>query len=248
MSLGAYYQCHKNPVSFIRAIKSFKQYYPSNNLVVVNDGGYNYKEFCMNNEIHYNYIKKDTSSTIGLMFKSYDQCIHFLKNLWQSFDTIKEDYILLLEDDVRVLKHHTMPFLYSINGCNYNESLPECAIQLLKNKGYNGPFYYGGCGGTVLDKNFFKAIPFNKVEELLDQISHFIEMYASDLLISLIALYYGGTIGQYDEFAETWYKDINERYQTSKIAFLHQYKKDYEIYGVYPTYEELLELKDYKIF
>ena len=243
MSLGAYYQCYKNPASFIRAIKSFKKYYPASSIVVINDGGYNYKEFCINNNIHYTYIEKDTESTVGLVFNTYSQCINFLKNLWNSFELINEDYILLLEDDVRVLKKHTYDFKYSINGCNYNESLPSCAIEILKNKGYKGPFFYGGCGGTVINKNFFKSISFNKVEDLLKSISSYKEMYASDLLLSFIALYYDGSIGQYEEFAEIWYADIYERYTKLNIAFLHQYKNDY---NVYPSEEELYELKNYK--
>jgi hypothetical protein len=179
------------------------------------------------------------------MFNSYEECVKFLRNLWNSFDLIKEDYIILLEDDVRIFKTHTAQFKYSINGCNKNENLPECAINILKESGYNGPFYYGGCGGTVLYKNFFKSISFIQVEELLSKIINFKEIYASDMLLSLIALYYGGTIGQFDEFAEVWYPDINERYNKQQIAFLHQYKNDYERYNVFPNKNELNELKNY---
>jgi hypothetical protein len=67
-------------------------------------------------------------------------------------------------------------------------------------------------------------------------------MFASDLLLSFITLYFGGTIGQYDEFAETWFSDIHIRKNNNSIAFLHQYKMDYEKYGVFPTEEEKKEL------
>jgi len=244
-TLGAYYQCHKNAASFIRTIKSFQKYYSTSTIVVTNDGGYNYEKFCLDNNIYYTYISKKSPATPGLMFDSYNQSITFLKNLWNSFKIIKEDYIILLEDDVRILKKHMMPFNYSINGCNMNEKLPKCCVDCLLKNGYTGPLYYGGCGGTVLDKNFFKAISIESVELLLEQFSKNTEMFASDILLSFIALYYGGSIGQFSEFAETWYIDIRERYESNMIAFLHQYKNDYERYNVYPNKDELLELKNY---
>lgn len=244
-SLGAFYQCYKNPASFIRAIKSFQNYYPTNDIVVVSDGGHNYQEFCDDNNIHYVYKTKEDAETIGLMFNSYHQCLNFLRNLWYSFDHIKEDYILLIEDDVRVLKQHTSKFNYSINGCNQNEYLPLYAQTILRNVGYKGEFYYGACGGTILHKQFFKSISFERVEALLQEIKDHKELFASDLLISFIALYFGGNIGPYNEFAEMWYANINDLFKNNNIAFLHQYKNDYDKFGVYPSNAELTELKTF---
>jgi len=201
-SLGAYYQCHKNAVSFVRTIQSFQTYYPDNTIIVVNDGGYDYSEFCRDNGIPYRYIEKIPTKNNALLFTSYESCLFFLKNLFDSFSFIKESHILLLEDDVRVLKKHTKPFLYSVNGCNKNESLPLYAIHVLKQKGYKEPFYYGACGGCVLNKSFFQSIDFKEIEKLIYEMRDETEMFASDILLSFIAYYFGGTIEQYDEFAE----------------------------------------------
>ena len=241
-TLGAYYQCHKNAASFIRTVKSFKKFYPESDMVITNDGGYDYEKFCNDNQIYYNYIEKIDTKSNALLFNSPESCIIFLKNLFNNFQKMKETHVLLLEDDVRVLKTHTQPFLYSINGCNKNAILPEYAIELLKKRGFQGPYFYGGCGGCVLDKQFFQSIDFKEIEQLIYEIRHEKQMFASDLLLSFITLYFGGTIEQYDEFAETWYSDIHIRMNNHSIAFLHQYKTDYEKNGVFPTEEEKKEL------
>ena len=244
-SLGAYYQCHKNAASFVRTIKSFKKYYPESDVVVVNDGGYNYEEFCRDNNIHYSYIEKTNTAKDALIFNNCDSSITFLENLYNGFKHIKQSHILLLEDDVRVLRRHTLPFSNTINGCNKNEKLRGILEELLRRRGYNGPLHYGACGGCIIDKHFFEAIDFNEIKQLIYSIKDYLGTFASDVLLSLIALYFGGTIDDYDEFAELWFKDIDSRLTGNRIAFLHQYKVDYEKNGVFPNDEELIELKNY---
>jgi hypothetical protein len=246
-TIGAYYQCHKNPASFIRTVKSFQKFYPERTIVVTNDGGHDYEEFCKDNNIIYKYKPKNSlntkiDSTRRSCFQSHPDMYDYIKNLWTGFDSIKENYVLILEDDVRVLKKHTETFKYSINGCNYGVKFPPRAIRILHEIGYNGPLHYGACGGCVLDKNFFKNIPFYKVEELISKIGTYEEMYDGDLVISFIAVYFGGNIGQYGEFAETWFKNIEELHKMNGIAFLHQYKNDYQSL---PTEDEARELKNY---
>jgi len=242
-SLGAYYQCHKNAASFIRTIKSFQTHYPNNDIVVVNDGGYDYEYFCKKNNIKYIYTNKSNTQADALIFSTYESSLFFLENIFNSFKYISHTHIILLEDDVRVLKRHTMPFENTINGCNKNESLHIIIQNILKHeKQYSGPFYYGACGGCVIDKCFFEKIGFDKIRDLLYKIKDFSMLFASDVLLSFIALYFGGTIGEYSEFAEMWYPDIQKRLSNNTVAFLHQYKNDYEKNGVHPTELEQTEL------
>ena len=81
--------------------------------------------------------------------------------------------------------------------------------------------------------------------KLIYIIKDYNNLFASDILLSFIALYFGGSIDDYDEFAELWFKDIELRLKENKVAFLHQYKKDYEKNGVFPNDDELIELKNY---
>ena len=57
-TLGAYYQCYKNPKSFLRVMKSFQTHYPGSTVVVSNEGADDYSSYCASitsNPVHYTY-------------------------------------------------------------------------------------------------------------------------------------------------------------------------------------------------
>lgn len=230
-TLGAYYQCYKNPVSFLRTMESFQKHYPGSTIVVSNDGGDDYEKYCksiVQNNVHYTYYPKTCPASKQLAYSDIEPLIDFLRRLWESFPKFKETetHIVLLEDDVRILRQHTVPFKHTINGMNKNWELFEAMKKILRSKGYNGHFYLGGCGGCVIDKEFYMRIPFSDVESLLRSVPP-IPIYASDVSLVFIALYYGGSIDSYAEFAETFYPNIQTLIDENKVAFLHQYKNDY---------------------
>lgn len=225
-TLGAFYQCHKQPRSFLGAVSSFREFYPDSTLYVVNDGGYDYEQYCRSVGAIYSYVPKVSSLGI-LAFTSQDTALAYLKRLWDSFAHIPESHVVLLEDDVRVVRRHRVPFTHSVNGCNHNVRLPDVMVEALRRRGYTGPLFYGACGGCVLDREFFAAIPFADVEAVIAE-TPMPEFY-SDQLTSFLALYFGGTIGDYDDFYETFYPDVVPRLVDDRIAFLHQYKYDYNV-------------------
>jgi hypothetical protein len=229
-SLAGFYQCHKNPKNFLECMKSFRYYYPDSNVVVVSDGGHNYETYCKRQKCDYTYVPKDSNMAAPLIYSSRDAALGYLRRLWNAFPKMTETHFILLEDDVRVLKRHTAPFQYSINGCNQYMFLPSVMATKLCDKGYTGPTFYGGCGGCILDKEFYMSIPFEAVQKLLEETP--LTEFPADQLFSFIALYFGGSIGPYNEFTETLYPDWAKRVAKNEIAFLHQYKKEY---GMEPT-------------
>jgi hypothetical protein len=238
-TLGAYYQCHKNAASFVRATQSFQKHYPQGTVVVVNDGGLDYAHFCQQHGIRYSYHPKQDTHSNALLFGDATNTLIFLKRLWDSLPLYTESHIILLEDDVRVLRPHTIPFAYTINGCNPNALLSPVLASLVDSQGYGGPYFYGACGGCILDREFLMAIPFINVEKVILSIPSGGANWASDLILSFIVRYFGGTIGQFSEFAETWYSNISELIRNNRIAFLHQYKDEYDNRGVTPTADEM---------
>jgi hypothetical protein len=229
-TLGAYYQCYKHPGSFIRAMESFQRSYPESTIVVSNDGGDDFSNYCKHiktNHVHYTYYPKTTPPSKQLAYRTIEPLLDFLKRLWDSFPKFKESHIVLLEDDVRVIRRHTMKFTNTINGMNPKYELFQPMKDILKAKGYKGHFYLGGCGGCVLDKQFYERISFQDVEALLRSVPP-IPVYASDVSLVFIALYYGGSINNYDEFAEMFYPNVAELLVDNKVAFMHQVKYDYD--------------------
>jgi hypothetical protein len=223
--IGAYYQSYKNKKSFENTILSFRKWYPTATLVVVSDGGDDFSEFCKNHGAPFT-MKQKLKTGRNLVFDSIGSILEFVKRLWDSLPSIEEPYFILLEDDVRILKSHTKPFQYTLNGCNSGECLPLQMQSILHERGYRGSFQYGACGGTVLDTVFLKAIPFEAVQEALFELPK--SVYGSDQILSYLVLYFGGTIGPYEEFAEMWYTDIETRLEMGSVAFLHQFKKEYD--------------------
>ena len=227
-SLGAYYQCYKNPVSFLRTMESFQKDYPKSTIVVSNDGGDDYADYCnlMQNTVYYTYYPKTHPASEKLSYLTLEPLLIYMRRLWESFPKFKESHIILLEDDVRIIRRHTAQFKHTINGMNPAWELPEPMKQMLRDKGYRGHFYLGGCGGCVLDKEFYQRIPFTEVESLLRRVPT-LSLYATDICFVFIALYYGGSINHYSEFAETFYPNIKSLLIENKVAFLHQFKQDY---------------------
>ena len=247
-TLGGYFQCYKNPTSFLRSIQSFQTFYPESAIVVNADGGHDYSHFCEKNSIDYTYYPKevlhkavDPNGSV-FVFSTMKPVYEFIHRMWLSFPKYKESHLILLEDDVRVLKHHTLPFNYTINGLNTRTLLCEELIIILENKGYNGKFHYGGCGGCVFDKVFLEQIPFADIDKLLKSLPP-LKRYTPDELFTFIALYFGGSIGPYSEFAEVWYPNSKQLCDNGQVAFLHQYKTDYK---TLPTVKEKLLLGNYE--
>lgn len=241
-TLAAFYQCHKQPRSFLECVESFRRFYPESTVHIVNDGGYDYSYYCARIGAEYSYVPKETRllGPTGA-FSSLEAAERYLTRLWNFISTTKETHFVLLEDDVRVIRHHRLPFVYSINGCNESVRLPDIMVEKLTQNGYAGPFHYGGCGGCVFDRQFFADIPFADVQSLLAETP--LSEFHTDQLFTFFALYFGGSIGHYDEFYETFYGDIIERLVTDRVAFLHQYKFDY---GREPSEEQRALLGSYR--
>lgn len=226
-TLAAFYQCHQQPRSFLLCLESFRKFYPDTSITVVNDGGYDFRYYCDQIGAFYSYVPKEDTLAATTAFSSLVPTLKYLARLWEFIGRTAETHFILLEDDVRILRRHRSPFQFSINGCNEHVRLPAAIVSALVGQGYSGPTFYGGCGGCVFDREFFANIPFEQVQQLLTE-TELVEFH-SDQLLTFIALFFGGSIGPYDEFCETFYPDVVTRLVTDRVAFLHQYKFDYDL-------------------
>lgn len=238
-SIGAYYQCHKRPKAFLEVIKSFRSIYPKSDVYIISDNGYDYR--IISNKFNCNFQKlEDQTSSNGrqAVFSNSDAMIDWMIRLYNSARNIKEDYIIILEDDVLIF-NKIKNLNFDLNGINKNENIGEELTQFLKKKNKSIPkniknYYFGGCGGAIIKKDFiinnFKPENFKKiVEELEKHIKgKHAGTYFSDFWLTIFILYYGGTIGQYDDYCEKWYGDYWLRKNILKnISVLHQEKKYY---------------------
>jgi hypothetical protein len=234
--IGAYYQCYRQRHALNFVLKKFRESYPNSSCILSCDGGEDYTKESEEFSCFYKHYQKLESDKKNLVFNTEKTCIEFILRLRENLHLIREDYFILLEDDVVVLKQINLESLqYDINGCNKNEFLSNEVQSLLKNYGFSPKnsqrFFYGAAGGSILKKTFFEKILRNE-QSLIGDIKNYCtlsptNLWASDAVLSFLCYKNGGTIGQYDGYAETWYPDIALRMNAGSVEVLHQFKNFY---------------------
>lgn len=225
--IGAFFQCHKNYKATEFALKVFRSAYPTSTIILLSDNGYDYSKFVD----EYNVIYFHETSSCPPSFDAKDTEKHKLCiQRWQHYlPLIKEDYFMILEDDVLVLKPYDEPFLGTINGNCINVLSSEIFKKIP-----DSPFlpetnvFYSGHGGSVYHKTqFLHAISNPLRNEFL-----FTNWYqlglgpviCFDIFCSLVVLLDGGTIHHLKTHKEK-YTNTNSLFEAHVI---HQFKDLYE--------------------
>ena len=232
--IGAFYQCYKQKKACEFALKSFRKTYPTSDLLMFNDGGDpTIEELAKQYNAVYSYEHRLSSYTQATFFGSIITIMTWLNRFRKAVYEVKEDYILLMEDDVKVIKKTDAATLqYDINGCNYNAKFEPSLQTYIKDcqpKYKDNDLFYGGCGGCIFKRSFFYNIfrDMGRIEYEIQQYMRLCEdsqSMPSDKIISFLTYVFGGTIGMYPGFAETWYGDLNYRISHNVVEVLHQFK------------------------
>ena len=230
--IGAYYQCHSNRAALNFVLLNYRRHYPDSTLVMVCDGGEDFStEANSHNAIYVHDRKINTEK--NLVFRDPPSLKRFVDRIAENIHHITEDYFMLLEDDVYVIRKIVSEMLWDINGCNMGEFFSDDISRIISQNNPAAPprSFYGCFGGTVLRTEFFRRILSDK-SLLQCQIDKFCEKchstdLASDKILSFICLMNGGTVGHYDGLCETWYADIEQKLERSEVEVLHKYKEHY---------------------
>lgn len=220
-SIGAFYQCYKQPNAFYHSLSSYRAVYPEGSLVVVSDGGYDYthvaKHFDAKSYTHSRHIGNDITTT----FRTED-IVPYLERFVGAAKQIKDDYFFLLEDDTMVYRRLKGPIPPQFDMVAMSKGDPE------------SDRFYGGCGGTIFRTAFFAGLD---LDTLASQVDKFDELNTrfnpglefSDGLLDYICRVNGGKVtGRYahltSEMTET-------RPGTGDPipAIMHTFKEHYDI-------------------
>ena len=251
-SIGAFYQCHKRPKSVIATLESFRKFYPDSDVYLVCDGGFDYENLAQHFNCQYEYCSR-VGNGQATMFATKQDILNWLGRLLKAAQSIKEDYILILEDDVRVL-NKIQELTFDLNGINPHERIGINMTEFLKGRNSTmlplENYYYGGCGGSLINKKFlldnFKNL--DTVYDLLDGLKEgrWKDIIASDYYLTVLTLYFGGTVGQYKGFCETWHKMYKIKRFLNMVSVVHQ---DKSLYAVAPDEGDEIYLgKDISFF
>ena len=154
IQVGAFFQCYKQPYATYNALQNFRQAYPNTSIVLLSDNGYNYKNMADHFNAEYIHSNKNCRPSTGGPHggKVEDTYMEFVNRFKSSLDLIKEDYFMLLEDDVFTKSPYTEQFLGTINGNCPNYIRADI---LSKIPYYKGPIVdrlYTGHGGAIFNK------------------------------------------------------------------------------------------------
>lgn len=155
--IGGFFQCYKNPLATYKTLESFRKHYPTSPIVLLSDNGYNYE----NMATHFNciYIHSNESITFWINYENDEQYFNQTKKLIQriidAFKLLNCEYVLFLEDDVKV--HNAIPNellnkkreLYGNNPntiCKemmdiFQQTYPFIESRLYHYSGHGGSFY-----------------------------------------------------------------------------------------------------------
>uniref|UniRef100_A0A6C0DNT0 Glycosyltransferase 2-like domain-containing protein n=1 Tax=viral metagenome TaxID=1070528 RepID=A0A6C0DNT0_9ZZZZ len=236
-TIGAYYQCHKNPYATFHCLFSFRSHYPDSTIVLISDNGYDYSEMakCFNCiYIHDNSNAKFISTHQDIISGSHIENMNrLIERVKTAFILIKEDYVIWLEDDVFVRNKIQEQFHYDLNGFCPNMFSRFTILKLKENYPFleEKEYRYSGHGGSVFKKQSLLESFENKtrVEELLrDWLEIGFYELCQDVFFSLLLTLNKKNVGPYMGHQDFFIENMI-------VAVQHQYKN---FYGL-PMPEEL---------
>lgn len=237
-TIAGFYQCYKQPKAFLASVVAFRKHYPDSDLFIFSDGGFDYAEVSRKFNAKFFYEKK-LGNGVTTLLNDREAFKIWLGRLFYAAQNAKEDYIIILEDDVKALRK-VKSLKYDLNGVNETERIGPDMTAFLKSAGASVPkgcadYFYGGCGGSILKKDFIlKNLNPVTIDSAVDDLFPHVQkcrstFFPSDYWLTILTLYFGGKIGQYSGFCE---KARERRVYPFKLLFrqieiLHQYKDLY---------------------
>ena len=238
-AVGYYFNQSK---ATLEAVKNYRSFYPTQTLVMINDGGSKEIEDIANK---FNGIYHFYSNNIGAGHNCDDiyVMIEWFTRFFKAVELIQEDYFIILEDDVKIYRPiDTSKIHGKMMGHNPNNYLPAKATEYLKQFNKDIPtscerISYGGAGGSICDTNFFKQVSKQdwKVELImygeLTKRNHKNEQswYFNDCCLTFLCWRYGGVLvknPEYDEFHD-FNPAIYRKIKENQITIGHRYKEFY---------------------
>ncbi len=139
---------------------------------------------------------------------------------------IKEEYFILLEDDVAVIRKITEPLLGDLNGNGYNVIRLEMLKLYPELSHMQQDVIYSGHGGSIWNTKRFIEFSSNKklLDHMLDKWHIVYGSASADNLSSLLCLLSGGTIHRLQTHKDRLTDNIQH---FDEVAILHQCKDQY---------------------
>ncbi|KAL4854628.1 putative metallo-hydrolase YflN [Chlorella vulgaris] len=217
----------------MRAVKEvlrrWRLFYPDAPLLVINEGQDAALERAAQQHGAQHMYAPATSDTQTTIFTTADSAARWVQHLLDA--GAAADWVLLLEDDVHLLKpisFHTLHF--DINGDNKDVRLANTLTKVIE-RIRGTPLadrHFGGSGGAIFRGSFLRQLARSDWQSWLEQLLLAEDgVIISDQLITSLMHCINGTLGHYPGYAETWYTDFEARKAAGDIEVVHKEKSFY---------------------
>jgi len=218
----------------MKVLDRVRIFYPDMRIVMYNDGGNRYLEqIAVNYGAEYYYGRKSSTRVTALYFRCVDHAKEFFQRILEVTKLgTGDDWIILLEDDVNVLKRiDTRGLKYDLNGVydlNHLNPFIVRVIESVTRKKMHQDFF-GCAGGCILRGEFLRNITrLDRWKGMIDMLHGADLDIGSDQMISFLTYMHGGSLGQYHGYSDTtWWEYIFWRRWTDSIEVLHGDKSSY---------------------
>ncbi len=241
-SICGFYQCYKLPKSVFAALTSFRSVYPDSTVHMFCDNGLDFSHVAEHFGCKYEYLSNATGKGDTLFFLTKDKVLAYMNRLLYTAQNSHEDFIMILEDDLRVYKKiKKLKFDWNCIKADHHFSGRKLTTFLrARNKSipwYVGNMYFTGCGGAMVNRAFIIE-HFSDEEKLKAAISETGDLMKEqwngampqDAILTALILYFGGTVGWYPGFTEARYwRYYLRRFTNPSIYVVHNDKSMYNI-------------------
>jgi len=248
--VSAYLWGYKNYEAGVKSIQTFKKFYPNSDVFVRIDTDGDLKNYKLGlesydvdiklQEYKLGYPGKFISSghNAGREHWPYKNLYTWLKSIYDCCKTTNSKYMIILEEDVFILKPISIiEDEFGVAIVRNKNYFPERIIKFIQEVGGNtNTRGYGACGGAIISvehfiKGFELAIPL--LENQFEDIStHTILVGWSDMMLQVIIMCSGGSVVVNEQLIEPWMEEqkwISDNWENYEIV---NYLKDHTLITV----------------
>ncbi len=227
LKIGAYFQVFNQKKATFETLKSFRQHFPDAPVYLLSDKGEDFSEIARHFSCDYEY------ADVNIAYWPCKDIVGWLARLHAVCKKYQDcDWILLLEDDVRVRDRISKPPRGHLvgqgggDGLNAGKQISAAAKAFLRDR-YPGLEINGisGCGGSLFHRESFERAYENIAAydvKALDALDHGLT-WATDFALTFFFLMNGLTVRRWLDLSE----EARGNYGPAS-AFDHQYKRFYK--------------------
>ena len=229
-NISVFVPAYKQIRSLENSVSLLKDVYPDCDIHLSSDNGYDFTDFCKKYAIDYRHYSNrlgypESEDRYGWV---KEKSLEFLTRLKVACEYLKNDFVILFEEDVLVTRKIGLNHDFDISGYVIGNKIDKPILKYIEANGGNIEIDEFGAGGGCIFNRKKYLNSFEKAYELLDRdfdsldsVSH--QPGWPDFLICFVFM-----IGGYQLSHNHEIKEIKGNEENINSSILHKYKKFYE--------------------